>query len=402
MKKSNINWTVKNIAKNIDKGIINFNYPIQREGGQWDNLQQSLLIHSIASDYPIPAIYAIAEKGELNGKETLLYQILDGKQRLTNIAGFVNGDYALHEDTPKTTIDGEEYELSEMIFDELNEEVQDQILSFAIQTYKLDEFTDEEVEDLFFRLNNGTPLSKQQKAKAKMGKEWAEKVREMISHPLMKDKASFTKLQIRKADNETALMQAMMLLDDNYEVKSISSNDVFKYTQTFREDEENKLKLVDTVIKAMNFLNEAYEVKESVLLKKVHFPMTIINALKSIDKGITPQQFAYWTDEFKDALKEKSEIKTDYKEYGGAGSVKKEKTLGRIKSMESHINEFFEGYQAQVNPTNPVESKKEKKSAVEPKEETKADKKKPSESELKGGLQDIASEIASTMEKSNK
>ncbi len=348
MKKLSINWNVKQFKKMVEKGTISFDYPIQREGSQWDEMQKSLLIHSLAIDFPVPALYSITEPIEVEeGKKPVnLYYILDGKQRLTSIQDFLNGHYMLHEDTPTAEVDGAEYEIAGKLFSELDEEVQDAILSFSLQIYKMDEITDEQIEDLFYRLNNGTPLSKQQKAKAKMGTEWAGKIQDLMTHEMMKEKASFSTLQIRKADHETAVLQTMMMLDSNFVWQNISSNEVFRYAQTFKAD-ANKDALVQKLKETMDYLNIAFESKESVLLKKVHFPMTLQTAMQAMKMDIHPIRFSDWAEEFKKALKGKRGddiIKTDYKSYSGAGSVKKEKANGRVDSMFEHLEAYFKQF----------------------------------------------------------
>lgn len=349
MKKSSINWTVKRLGNMIEKGQISFDYPIQRKGGQWDLLQKSLLIHSVASDYPLPSIYSIANKEILGegdkAKETLVYYILDGKQRLTNITDFLKDEYRLHEDTPSVMIDGNKYDIAEMLFSEMHEEVQDAILSFSLQNYKLDEATDEEIEDLFFRLNNGTPLSKQQKAKAKMGTETAKRLVSIVEHKLMKENANFTKLQLRKADDELAVIQSMMLLDDEYELKSFSSNDVFNYSCALREGNE---KVFERVENAMTYLNETLDnMLEKTLLKKLHFPMMILASDIALKNEIPQPIFNEWLDEFKKELNrrdngELSENPMDYKLGMGAGSVKRDKVFTRVEAIKSRLNKLIE------------------------------------------------------------
>lgn len=333
MKKSAINWSIKQFNRMYQNEKISFDYPIQREGGQWDHEQKSLLIHSIADDFPVPALYSISEEK--------VYFVLDGKQRLTSIIEYLNDEYPLHMETPSAEIEEEEHEIAGKLFSELDESVQDQITSYMLLIYKLDDTTDEQIEDLFYRLNNGTPLTKQQKGKAKMGTDWANKIKGLVNHPLMQEKASFTKLQLRKADNETAILQTMMLLDPEHSLKSISSNDVFKYTQEFKSDKENKASLVQKIEKIMDYLNEAFDNKETVLLKKVHFPMTLLTVTRALELNIDPLDFSDWSAEFKNALKEKGDTTTDYKEFSGAGSVKREKTIGRVNSMKKHFEEYF-------------------------------------------------------------
>jgi len=372
MKKLKLEWTVKQFFGQLKKGAVSFNYPIQRAGGQWDLLQKSVLIHSLTGDYPVPPLYAIAEDEitEVNGKDKkkTTYFVLDGKQRLTNIRDFVEGVYALHADTPSVEIDGETFELGGKWYDELEQVTKDAIQDFGLLIYKLEDATDEEIEEVFYRLNNGTPLSKQQKAKAKMGTEWAMKIQELVQHDLMKEKTSFTELQIRKADDETALLQTMMIMDENYDWKNISSNEVFDYAQTFRDD-MTKDKLVSEVANIMDYLDKAFEDKEATLLKKVHFPMTLLTARKAMALDIHPTRFSDWKEEFKLALKRKSEYTTNYKNFGGAGSVKKEKTNGRVNAMHAHLDAYFKNNTTEAIFGTPVEVPAEKKvtAPVEPK-----------------------------------
>lgn len=340
MKKSSISWPVKQFKRMFENSKLSFDYPIQRQGGQWDHLQQSLLIHSLADDYPVPPFYSIVEKKLMGDKEVDVYFILDGKQRLTTVFDYINLQYPLHLETPNAEIMDDYYQLEGKYFNELDEVVQDQILSYSLLNYKMDDTNDLQIEDLFFRLNNGTPLTKQQKSKAKMGTAWAKEIKILVDHPLMQ-KAPFTALQIKKADHEIALLQSMMLLDGKHELKSISSNDVFEYTKTFKQDEQNKTSIITTLSMSMDYVNDAIEKKEGILLKKIHFPMILLTGLKALNNNINVFQFYDWMEEFKVSLKGKGDFQTDYKEYSGAGSVKKEKTLGRIREMDKHFNNYF-------------------------------------------------------------
>lgn len=46
MIRTTLNWTVKNLKTMFDeKNTLSFDHPIQRQSAQWDNMQQSLLIH---------------------------------------------------------------------------------------------------------------------------------------------------------------------------------------------------------------------------------------------------------------------------------------------------------------------------------------------------------------------
>ena len=355
MRTTKFNWTIKQFTNHLNKGTVSFDYPIQRAGGQWDLLQKSLLIHSIACEYPIPNLYSLVEKemvGEgSKAKQMDVFYILDGKQRLTSIRDFLAGEYRLSEDTPTFKVEGNEYELAKFKFDELPEEVKDAILSRSLDVYKIEEALDSEIEDMFFRLNNGTSLSQQQKAKAKMGSESAKAMQRLARLPLMTENASFTPLQIKKADDEVAIVQAMMLLDDNYTVSRFGTKEVFDYSTSLREGKEEVFEKIE---KAMEYLHNTIGsgVKEKKLLSKLHFPMVILASQLAMQAEIPESIFAEWLQSFKEQINSKENgemlngsINPDawlYKLGCGAGATKAEKVSNRYVATKGSIDEFIQ------------------------------------------------------------
>ena len=98
MIRTTLNWTVKNLKSMYDeKETLSFNHPIQRQSAQWDNEQQSLLIHSMLANFPVPAVYVHKTESievDAKGKHSYTYSVLDGKQRMTTVFSFINGEYA--------------------------------------------------------------------------------------------------------------------------------------------------------------------------------------------------------------------------------------------------------------------------------------------------------------------
>lgn len=365
MKKSSLNFSVKQFNTMVKGGTVSFDYPIQRAGGQWDDSQKSLLIHSLLADFPVPAIYSVTEKAEINGKEKNVYFVLDGKQRLTNITEFCSDSFRLVEDFPKITVDDgmeeKEYDIAEMAFSEMPEEVQDKLLSFSLQMYKLEDTCDEEIEELFFRLNNGTPLTKQQKARAKMGADTAQKVKSLTEHPFMVQNAHFTPSQIKRAFDESTLIQSMMLLDESYEFKSLSSNHTFDYSLLLKEEESQDA--FDTIEIVFDYMHDAYgEETNKTFFKKVFVPIIAVTAKEAIDKGLTPEQFKLWMDAFGQSYNNTDgSIPTRYKVYAGAGSAKKNMVEGRLEEMKLH----FENWLEKTNVLNSESKSEEQEQEVE-------------------------------------
>ena len=339
MIKTTLNWTIKNLkTMHANKETLCFDHPIQRQSSQWNNLQQSLLVHSILANFPVPAVYV--EKADSNetdekGKPVFKYSVLDGKQRMTTIFSFIDGEYALNEETPAVEIEGTRYELANKTFEELDEDVKQELLRFKFQIFAFEECDDDMIEEIFFRLNNSTPLTKPQKSKPLMGTTNARFIDDILKGTFFREKCNFSQLQLRKSDDMCTLLQSMMLLDNKYgyyEYTSISADEVMKYSSHIKNNYSYEQQIILTT--AIDYLNQAFDSKEK-LLKKVNIPMAIILADIALTKGIKAYDFHNWFLYFFVACK------NEYGQYCSSGSIKKEKVLGRLETMTNHFYKHF-------------------------------------------------------------
>lgn len=153
--KSNMTWSCKQVAKMATNGTFEFDNIIQRSL-VWEQARKSNLIHSLIEGFPIPPFYAKRVDGKV-------YDFLDGKQRINAIQGFINGEYSLY-DIPQiayTNDEGEEVteDFNGYKFDDLPEVIQDAIKDSHIVVYYFENITDEQVQMMFGKLNNGKPLT---------------------------------------------------------------------------------------------------------------------------------------------------------------------------------------------------------------------------------------------------
>lgn len=345
MIKTTLNWTVKNLKSMYDgKNTLQMDHPIQRQELQWldDRLKRSLLIHSILANYPVPPIYCLKES---IGEKDYSYSILDGKQRLTTIFDFVDGRYPLDAETPSVVIDGTAYELGDKYFTDLDTECQQELLRFKFTIYGFEDADDDLIEEIFFRLNNSTPLSKPQKAMPLCGVGNATFIKSLLSDRFFSEVCQFSALQRRKSDDMCTLLQSMMLLDnryEGYEFASISADEIMKYASCIKNNysEEQKERLYGII----DYLEKIFPEKNK-MLKKINIPIVMLAADTAIGNDydstkniyrVGPKYFRQWFCYFFDECYE------DYKQYCSSGSIKKEKTLKRIEIMESSLVEYFE------------------------------------------------------------
>lgn len=151
--------------------VLRCDLPFQRHAGAWSPITKSNLVWSILADSYIPPIVLLKDKSGVDerGKDTFLYNIEDGQQRLTNLFSFMDDGWTLHGATPIVEFDGFEYDLAGKKFSELPEELQNAISQYRFSVQCLENYTMQEAEALFFNINSGVALSVVQKSKAKMG-----------------------------------------------------------------------------------------------------------------------------------------------------------------------------------------------------------------------------------------
>jgi len=416
MKTTSPSWSIKDLFRMAESGELNFNYPIQRPSGQWDELQKSLFIHTAASGWAMPPILVFkADKYEY---------VLDGKQRSTNLINFVRGvrdpetgvypdkAYPLHVETPDLFIQGmkgkiEKIKIAGKYFDELPQDVQAEIMTTNIPVQRIEDATDEEIEELFFRWNNGTPLTKQQKSRAKMGTKNATMIEELLKHPFMEEVAQFTPLQRRRSDDEAVILQTIMLMKDKDKIESFVADKILNFATEMKNSD-----LTSIVKEFKDVLNYAYSANISnPLFKKLQLPTVFMVAKKAKDKKLPSEIFGKWVEDFNYALgkrsKEKALVKVedDYKEkYQGAGSVKRNKILGRLNAMMAHFDEFValqekleekpkeEPKKEQKKEENVKKDQKSKDKEVKTKTEKKEEEPKKEKKDKSGGLKDIDAE----------
>ena len=205
IKKANISWRAKQVAKMMNNNTIVCNHTVQR-GKRWDKQRKSLLIHSMIIGYPMGVIFAM--------KDDSIYSILDGKQRLTTIADFRNNEFELGE-IPEFEIETENgteiIDISHMTWDQLPEAVQEAIDDYSITIYYFDELTDEEINEMFFRLNNNVPLTAVELTRVKAKSIGI--IRELAQHPLFT--SGLTKAAMEKYANEDLVMKSYVLIHNH-------------------------------------------------------------------------------------------------------------------------------------------------------------------------------------------
>jgi transcriptional regulator with XRE-family HTH domain len=144
--------TASEVVKRIRQGRYDLNPDFQRDF-VWDIVKRSRLIESCTMRIPLPVFY-VAEAPD--GKII----VVDGLQRLSTFNQFLNNEFKLgfpkSEDVPPHPLEGK-------YFKDLDLKLQERIEDTQLTLYILDSKAPERAKlDIFERVNNGEPLTRQQ------------------------------------------------------------------------------------------------------------------------------------------------------------------------------------------------------------------------------------------------
>lgn len=139
----------------------------------WSRSQKQLLIDSILRGYDVPKLY-----WRKIGSGPDRYDVVDGQQRLRAIFGFHAGEFALPKDSDP--IDG--IDPSKLKYAELPDDLRLKFDVYPLDVIVLSDTDEDEVREMFLRLQNGTTLKAQERRNAMPG-QMRSFIKELASHP---------------------------------------------------------------------------------------------------------------------------------------------------------------------------------------------------------------------------
>lgn len=353
MNRSSLPSSLGTLKKWYDcKNTLRFDLSYQRHAGVWSSIQKSMLVWSILSDSYIPPLIFLKTYEERDGKDTPIYSVLDGQQRLTSLFEFIGdeengGGFQLHASTPDVEIDGDIYEIQGCKFSELSDEMRNLLLGYKFSIQAIEGATDEEAENLFLNINNGVPLSKIQQSKPVLGDELCRYFREVLEKPFFTQAISLSASQCLKEDDLAVALQAYMLLSEGYDdYKSISVGECFKFAKWLREnlDEQEQTSFSLTI----DYLG-VFD-KKVKWLRKTNIVPVIVVANFLLLQGVEEVEAKEFLLEFFSMENE------EYHAFSGAGNVKRPMVEGRIAVLRKEACRFFGIEDPDVNEENSDES----------------------------------------------
>ncbi len=131
--------------------------PPRQRGHVWSGSQKQLLIDSMLRGFDISQLYLTKAENT-----DYLWEVVDGQQRLRAVWEFFDGEYKLSEDSEPLG----EHIIAGKAFGELHPEVKDRLQSHSLSFVILEEENEDEIEEMFLRLQNGSSLNSAEKRNA--------------------------------------------------------------------------------------------------------------------------------------------------------------------------------------------------------------------------------------------
>lgn len=166
-------WTVRMLADL--RGRINTEAEYQR-GKVWSDPQQLLLIDSILREYDLPKIFL----RKLPPGSSHLFDVVDGKQRLTAIWRFLGDEIRLPRSYSYPGLGA----VGGKTWSEFPQDAKDRLEFAKVTVSELEDYDDEAIRELFQRLQKGEPLNSAERRNA-MGTPVRDFVANVLAqHPL--------------------------------------------------------------------------------------------------------------------------------------------------------------------------------------------------------------------------
>lgn len=279
--------TVRSFCRRKPK--INIRPDYQR-GAVWSKPQKQLLIDSALRDLDIPKIYLReVQNGEYEE------EVVDGQQRLLAIWNYYDNEFRLNKDADE--VNGQI--ISGKKFEELDEDTKDKFEAYELSVVILRDASDDDVEEMFLRLQNGTTLSAAEKRNAMPGQMKCF-VRELAQHRFFQD-CGFSNHRFA-FDHVAAQMVLPELKGMICNVKNADLVKMYNANQNFDKNSQQAKK----VIRTLNFLHKAFPEKTPELKKFNAISMYLLSIylLENFAVNDRAREIGDWFIEFEQWRKE--------------------------------------------------------------------------------------------------
>lgn len=294
----------------------NFEPKYQRRGDVWDEDRQAFLIDSILKNYPIPPIFLHQVIDSETG--TTIYNVIDGKQRLTAIIKFINNELRLPEDYDVGAFG--DSRLNAKKFSDLEGDLIDfkkQLWKYVLSIEYIDTSDQDIINNVFDRLNrNGVPLDPQELRRAKYFNTLLIKLVDEVTDQILWKNLGKVKIN-RMKDSEFVSELVFFLLENKVLDASEKENLNLLYDKWALKLTEKKAQMVkDKFSRCIEFINNLDLDFERFKINGVsHYYALFGLAIYCVDHDISAKTISKKIFRFYEALRGPRPLVDQIKEY---------------------------------------------------------------------------------------
>jgi len=275
-----ITWLISDVINWFKAKELIVNESFQRHS-VWSPQAKTLLIDSILNELPIPKIFI---RTKINPKlQKTIKEIVDGQQRVRSIVEFANDEFALN--NKSENYKGKKYS-------DLPDEIQQSFLGYTLTAEQLLNATDDDVIDIFARLNSYTvALNAAEKRHASFQTELKFFVRRMsIKYRWFIEKYSiFTvKQRFRMLDDEFLAELVRLIVEGIQDGGADKITKFYQKTSDSAFDDKKQKEIEDILDKLINYIDTELGVFLKGLLGK-HYQLYAIAASYLYINGLIPK-----------------------------------------------------------------------------------------------------------------
>ena len=343
-----IPYAIKMFVEEVDNEEICRDPLIQRTDDQWTKKQKSKLIEAVLHNRPIGSI-ALA-KGRAESKSYAVTSLVDGLQRTTALVDFYHDKYALDKRAKPVVCrcvdeEGNEDRLEIPIANKKYSQLPDAIKVFfdkyRLNTYMHEGFTDEELDDIVFCMNNGKTPNAYQKIRFLLGSDNMRLLQPICDSELGEDGKGC------KAKNDSILccvIRTLMMMT-HYNYTNLGSATMTKFVD---EEVFEQYVKTNTITNLKKLVDELADIRDSVSgddaekFDSVTIPHYIIaldefNKNNKANKSFVDFLREFWQSEYYDKFTDACDAKGS-----GSGQYSSENVSERQYALYDFIDEYLD------------------------------------------------------------
>lgn len=228
--------------------------PFYQRESVWTKSQKQALIDSILNDIDIPKLYFHRTQ-----ESKYEYEVVDGQQRLRAMYEFFESKFEL----PDYTKDVDGFSVAGLKFKKLPLEVQSKLQTALFDIVQMNlAYDPEDIDEMFTRLQNGTPLNAAEKRRAYPGN-----MRYVVTRLAKHRIFDLCKFSEKRYGDEDAVAKVLHLFLHESKITDIRPNSIRK-TYEHNKGINEKHPKVKAVQRSFNFLVGSFKGSPSPALKK--------------------------------------------------------------------------------------------------------------------------------------